>query len=62
MVTNDSGPNHFALLTSIKTYTLFGPETPDLYDSLGNTTNIYKGLACSPCVTDSGQSTKNSLF
>jgi ADP-heptose:LPS heptosyltransferase len=55
MVTNDSGPNHFASLTSIKTYTLFGPETPDLYGSLGNTTNIYKRLACSPCVTAANQ-------
>ncbi len=51
MVTNDSGPNHFASLTSMQTITLFGPETPKLYGSLGTSTNIYKGLACSPCVS-----------
>jgi len=55
MVTNDSGPNHFASLTSLRTYTLFGPETPDLYGSLGSTVNIYKRLACSPCVTAANQ-------
>jgi len=51
MVTNDSGPNHFAALVDLPTYTLFGPETPRLYGSLGSTTNIYKKLACSPCVS-----------
>jgi len=30
---------------------LFGPETPALYGSLGNSTPIYAGLACSPCVS-----------
>lgn len=51
MVSNDSGPNHFAALVDLHTYTLFGPETPRLYGSLGKTTNIYKKLACSPCVS-----------
>jgi len=51
MVSNDSGPNHFAALVNLPTYTLFGPETPKLYGSLGKTTNIYKNLACSPCVS-----------
>jgi len=51
MVSNDSGPNHFAALVNLPTYTLFGPETPKLYGSLGQTTNIYKKLACSPCVS-----------
>ena len=27
-----------------------GPETPKLYGALGQTTPIYAGLACSPCV------------
>ena len=30
---------------------LFGPETPKLYQPLGNARAIYAGLACSPCVT-----------
>lgn len=51
MVTNDSGPAHFSALTCLKTIVLFGPETPTLYSSLGNSMSIYSGLACSPCVS-----------
>jgi ADP-heptose:LPS heptosyltransferase len=51
MLTNDSGPGHFSSVTNLKTYVLFGPETPALYGSLGNSTPIYAGLACSPCVS-----------
>jgi len=51
LVTNDSGPAHFASTTEIPTYVFFGPETPKLYGSLGNTTAIYANFACSPCVT-----------
>lgn len=53
MVTNDSGPGHFSSVTALKTFVLFGPETPALYGSLGNSTPIYAGLACSPCVSAS---------
>jgi hypothetical protein len=35
------------------TFVIFGPETPRLYGSLGNSTPIYAGLACSPCVSAS---------
>lgn len=51
MVTNDSGPGHFSGITAMPTFVLFGPETPALYGSLGNSTPIYAGLACSPCVS-----------
>jgi ADP-heptose:LPS heptosyltransferase len=52
MVTNDSGPAHFASLTPIHTVVLFGPETPRLFRSLSpSTTVIWKELACSPCVS-----------
>lgn len=51
MVTNDSGPGHFSSITALKTFVLFGPETPKLYGSLGNSTPIFAGLACSPCVS-----------
>lgn len=51
MVTNDSGPGHFSAITPLKTYVLFGPETPKLYGSLGNSTPLFAGLACSPCVS-----------
>jgi ADP-heptose:LPS heptosyltransferase len=53
MLTNDSGPGHFSAITELKTYVIFGPETPKLYGSLGNSTAIYAGLACSPCVSAS---------
>ncbi|QBZ83774.1 glycosyltransferase family 9 protein [Hydrogenovibrio crunogenus] len=51
MVTNDSGPGHFSSITPLKTFVLFGPETPKLYGSLGNSTPLFAGLACSPCVS-----------
>lgn len=50
MVTNDSGPAHFASVTAMPVYVLFGPETPASYGPLGNMTPIYAGIACSPCV------------
>ncbi len=51
MLTNDSGPGHFSAVTGLRTFVIFGPETPRLYGSLGNSTPIYAGLACSPCVS-----------
>ncbi len=51
MLTNDSGPGHFSAVTDLRTFVIFGPETPRLYGSLGNSTPIYAGLACSPCVS-----------
>ena len=51
MVTNDSGPGHFSSITPLPTFVLFGPETPALYGSLGNSTPVFAGLACSPCVS-----------
>jgi ADP-heptose:LPS heptosyltransferase len=51
MLTNDSGPAHFAAVTPLRTYVLYGPETPALYGALGNSVPIYAGLACSPCVS-----------
>ena len=66
LVTNDSGPGHFASLTPVHAIVLFGPETPRLFGPLGHptthsprgggprapaTTVIWKELACSPCVS-----------
>ncbi len=51
MVSNDSGPAHFAAATGLPTIVLFGPETPKLYQPLGTSRAIYAGLACSPCVS-----------
>lgn len=51
LITNDSGPGHFASMTEIDTVVLFGPETPALYGPLGRNTHVlWAGLACSPCI------------
>jgi ADP-heptose:LPS heptosyltransferase len=52
LVTNDSGPAHFATLTPVGVVTLFGPETPVLYGPRGpRAINLHEPLACSPCLT-----------
>jgi ADP-heptose:LPS heptosyltransferase len=53
MVSNDSGPAHFAAASGLPTIILFGPETPNLYLPLGTAKAIYAGIACSPCVSAS---------
>lgn len=53
MLTNDSGPAHFAAVTPLKVFVLFGPETPALYLPMGNAEPFYLGLPCSPCVSAS---------
>ena len=51
MITNDSGPAHFAALTPMEVVTLFGPETPALFAAqTPANVPLWAGLACSPCV------------
>jgi ADP-heptose:LPS heptosyltransferase len=51
LVTNDSGPAHFAALTPIHVVTLFGPETPKLFAArTPRNVALWAGVACSPCV------------
>jgi len=51
LVTNDSGPAHFASMTPIRVVTLFGPESPALFAARSaNATALWAGIACSPCV------------
>ncbi len=51
LVSNDSGPVHFAALTPVPVVALFGPETPLLYGPLSRRARVlHAGLACSPCV------------
>ncbi len=51
LITNDSGPAHFASMTPITVITLFGPETPLLFRALTPLAiPIYMQLPCSPCV------------
>ncbi len=50
LVTNDSGPAHFATLTDIDIVVLFGPETHHLWRPLGERVHVVsRNLACSPC-------------
>ena len=52
LITNDSGPAHFAALTSIHSIALFGPETPALYGALGEgKLNLFANYSCSPCLS-----------
>jgi len=51
LVTNDSGPGHFASLTAINSIVMYGPETPALFGAIGGRFQvIHPQLACSPCV------------
>jgi ADP-heptose:LPS heptosyltransferase len=52
LVTNDSGPAHFAALTPVHVVALFGPETPRLF-GLRNARGhaLTANLPCSPCVS-----------
>jgi ADP-heptose:LPS heptosyltransferase len=51
LVTNDSGPAHFASLTPIDVVVLFGPETPRLFAAPSPRTHpLWAGIACSPCI------------
>ena len=51
MVTNDSGPAHFAALTRIHEIVLFGPEIPERYRPLSaNADVVHSGYSCSPCI------------
>jgi len=51
LVTNDSGPAHFATLTPVDVITLFGPETPKLFAAPSERSHtIWAGTVCSPCV------------
>lgn len=51
LVTNDSGPGHFASMTDIFNIVMYGPETPKLFGPIGGRGRVvYSKLACSPCV------------
>lgn len=51
LVTNDSGPAHFAALTRIHEVVFFGPEIPGRYRPLTGTADvIHTGFSCSPCI------------
>jgi len=50
LVSNDSGPGHFAPLVGLPSVILFGPESPHRYAPLGpECTTLFANYACSPC-------------
>jgi ADP-heptose:LPS heptosyltransferase len=51
LVSNDSGPAHFACLTGVHVIVLFGPEIPDRYRPLATSSDVvHTGYSCSPCI------------
>jgi ADP-heptose:LPS heptosyltransferase len=51
LVTNDSGPAHFAALTRIHVIVFFGPEIPERFRPLTrNSDVVHTGFSCSPCI------------
>ena len=56
LISNDSGPVHFASTTNIKIVALYGPENPSVFGPLSpNVKNLYLNLSCSPCVSPLNQ-------
>src|SRR4030095_4375109 len=56
LISNDSGPAHFACLTRVHVMVFFGPELPDRYRPLADSVDvIYSGYSCSPCVSPYNQ-------
>jgi ADP-heptose:LPS heptosyltransferase len=51
LVTNDSGPAHFAALTRIHVVVFFGPEIAERYRPLTASVDVvHTGFTCSPCI------------
>jgi ADP-heptose:LPS heptosyltransferase len=60
LIANDGGLGHLAMLTPIKKYILYGPETPQVFSPLGPNTHVfYSNWPCSPCL--SALNHRNSL-
>lgn len=51
LISNDSGPLHLAAALRVRCIGLYGPESPDFYGPLGESSHvIYKRIECSPCM------------
>lgn len=68
LITNDSGPLHFAVILNIPTISIWGPGTPLLYGSPDKTIHkeFYSNVPCSPCMyiyrTRAGYFCNNEAF
>lgn len=49
LVTNDSGPFHIARGVKCRTFVIFGPTSPEMFEFDKNTVLIDKNVKCSPC-------------
>ncbi|MBQ3437455.1 MAG: glycosyltransferase family 9 protein [Fusobacterium sp.] len=49
LLTNDSGPFHIARGVKCRTYVIFGPTSPKMFEFDESTVLIYKDSECSPC-------------
>ena len=56
LITNDSGPAHFACLTGVHIVVFFGPELPERYRPLSPRCDVVSArFSCSPCVSPHNQ-------
>ncbi|MFH1800813.1 MAG: glycosyltransferase family 9 protein [Candidatus Omnitrophota bacterium] len=52
LISNDCGLAHIAMLTSLETVTLFGPESPKIFGPLTEHSHVvYADWPCSPCLS-----------
>ena len=52
LVSNDCGLAHLAMLSSIKEFVIFGPESPQVFGPLTeNSYTLYSHWSCSPCLS-----------
>ncbi|MGL6063519.1 MAG: glycosyltransferase family 9 protein [Fusobacteriaceae bacterium] len=49
LITNDSGPFHMARGVKCKTFVIFGPTNPKMFELEKNDTLVYLNEKCSPC-------------
>lgn len=52
LISNDCGLAHLAMLTPVKKFIFFGPESPRVFGPYGDNIRIfYSGKPCSPCLS-----------
>lgn len=52
LVTHDSGMAHLAMFSTMRTFVIFGPESPQVFAPLGERiTVLYSNWPCSPCLS-----------
>ncbi|MFH0983928.1 MAG: glycosyltransferase family 9 protein [Candidatus Omnitrophota bacterium] len=52
LISNDCGLAHLAMLTPVRTVTIFGPESPRIFGSLSESARVaYADWPCSPCLS-----------